>query len=95
VRSPGRTASIRATPLRYYILKEAEQKGEGLRLGPVRATIVAEMFVGLVAGDKTSCLSTPTSWTPALPAKVPGTFTMSDLLRFVGDISPIDGIAGG
>jgi hypothetical protein len=23
---------------------------------------------------------------------MPGTFTMADLLRFVGDISPIDGI---
>ena len=26
-------------------------------------------------------------------SKVPGEFTMADLLRFVGDISPIDGIS--
>jgi hypothetical protein len=27
-----------------------------------------------------------------LPRRDPGTFTMADLLQFVGDISPIDGI---
>jgi hypothetical protein len=26
------------------------------------------------------------------PSRTPGDFTMADLLRFVGDISPIDGI---
>ena len=41
------------TPLWYYILKEAEQRGGGERLGPVGATIVAEVFVGLVHGDQT------------------------------------------
>ncbi len=81
----------KATPLWYYILKEAQVKGGGQRLGPVGATIVAEVFIGLVAGDKASYLSQP-NWKPNLPAKVPGTFTMSDLLRFVGDISPIDNI---
>ena len=40
------------TPLWYYILKEAEQRGGGERLGPVGATIVAEVFVGLVHGDQ-------------------------------------------
>jgi hypothetical protein len=76
------------TPLWYYILKEAEQKSAGLRLGPVGARLVAEVFIGLVAGDKTSYLSDPT-WKPTLPAKTPGTFLMSDLLRFVDDINPI------
>jgi hypothetical protein len=27
-----------------------------------------------------------------MPSKTPGTFLMTDLLRLVGDISPIDGI---
>ena len=55
--------------------------------------IVAEVFVGLVHGDHESYL-----WLRArtgsrtLPSKTPGTFTMTDLLQFVGDISPIDGI---
>jgi hypothetical protein len=81
------------TPLWYYILKEAEQRGNGERLGPVGATIVAEVFVGLVHGDHTSYLWLKgKDWKPTLPSKKPGEFTMADLLRFVGDISPIDGI---
>jgi Animal haem peroxidase len=81
------------TPLWYYILKEAEQRGHGERLGPVGSTIVAEVFVGLVHGDHLSYLWLKgTHWKPELPSKTPGEFTMADLLRFVGDISPIDGI---
>lgn len=81
----------KATPLWYYILKEAAVKSGGERLGPVGARLVAEVFVGLVAGDKDSYLSQK-NWKPTLPAKVTGTFTMTDLLQFVGDIDPIDGI---
>jgi hypothetical protein len=81
----------RATPLWYYILKEAQVRSVGARLGPMGARLVAEVFVGLVQGDKDSFLSQP-GWTPTLPAQTPGTFLMTDLLRFVGDISPIDGI---
>ncbi len=82
------------TPLWYYILKEAEQRGNGERLGPVGATIIAEVFVGLVHGDHQSYLWLKgKDWKPELPSKVAGEFTMADLLRFVGDISPIDGIS--
>jgi hypothetical protein len=82
------------TPLWYYILKEAEQRGNGERLGPVGATIIAEVFVGLVHGDHTSYLWLKgKKWKPELPSKVAGEFTMADLLRFVGDISPIDDIS--
>jgi len=59
----------------------------GARLGPVGSTIV-EVFVGLVAGDKNSYLSQP-NWKPTLPAKTAGTFTMADLLNFVGELNPI------
>lgn len=76
------------TPLWYYILKEAEKKGGGKRLGPVGATIVAEVFVGLVAGDKNSYLSDK-NWKPDLPSAKPGTFTMADLLNFVDDLNPL------
>jgi len=79
------------TPLWYYILKEAQVRGNGERLGPVGARLVAEVFLGLVQGDKDSFLS-QAGWTPTLPSKTPGTFFMTDLLQFVGDISPIDGI---
>ena len=88
------TACIEHTPLWYYILKEAEQRGSGEKLGPVGATIVAEVFVGLVHGDRQSYLWLKgKDWKPTLPSKTPGDFTMADLLRFVGDISPIDGIS--
>ena len=80
----------RHTPLWYYILKEAEQRGGGERLGPVGATIVSEVFVGLVHGDHKSFLWLKgKNWKPTLPSKTPGDFTMADLLRFVGDINPI------
>ena len=59
------------TPLWYYILKEAQVRGNGERLGPVGARIVAEVFVGLVQGDADSFLSQP-GWTPTLPAKTAG-----------------------
>jgi hypothetical protein len=81
------------TPLWYYILKEAQVRGNGERLGPVGSTIVSEVFVGLVHGDHQSYLwQRGKDWKPDLPSKVPGTFTMADLLRFVGDISPIDNV---
>lgn len=77
------------TPLWYYILKEAQIQGDGKHLGAVGSRIVAEVFVGLLEGDENSFLSKNRDWQPTLPAKVPGTFTMADLLRFVGDINPI------
>lgn len=79
------------TPLWFYVLKEAQLRGGGERLGPVGARIVAEVFVGIVQGDPESYLGQP-DWTPTLPASRPGTFTMTDLLQFVGDVSPVDGI---
>ncbi len=72
------------TPLWYYILKEAEVDNGGLRLGPTGATIVAEVLVGLLAGDPSSYLRVAPTWTPELPSEVPGQFTMADILRFAG-----------
>jgi hypothetical protein len=82
------------TPLWYYILKEAQVRGNGEKLGPVGATLVAEVFVGLVHGDHQSYLWLKgPNWKPTLPSRIAGEFTMADLLRFVGDISPVDGIS--
>lgn len=80
----------KATPLWYYLLKEAQVRHNGERLGPVGSTIVSEVFVGLVHGDTQSFLWREKNWKPTLPAKVPGTFTMTDLLRLVGEINPIE-----
>jgi hypothetical protein len=39
-----------STPLRFYILKEAEVQQMGIRLGEVGARIVTEVFIGLLEG---------------------------------------------
>jgi hypothetical protein len=78
-----------ATPLWYYILKEAKVRHKGLRLGPVGSIIVSEVFVGLVHGDHNSYLWQVKNWKPTLPSKTPGDFKMADLLRFVNDINPL------
>jgi hypothetical protein len=67
-----------ATPLWFYILREGEHqqakqtnpedkpsKSFGARLGPVGARIVAEVFLGLMAGDNQAFLSLDPNWTPA------------------------------
>lgn len=77
------------SPLWYYILKEAQIQGKGKRLGEVGSRIIAEVFVGLLEADSSSFLARNPDWKPILPAAKPGTFTMADLLNFVGDINPI------
>ncbi|MDQ6727312.1 MAG: heme peroxidase family protein [Actinomycetota bacterium] len=72
------------TPLWYYLLREAEVDSGGLRLGPTSATIVAEVLVGLLAGDSSSYLRIEPGWTPELPSAQAGQFDMVDLLQFAG-----------
>jgi hypothetical protein len=73
----------RSTPLWYYVLKEAELAG-GARLVGVGARIVGEVFLGLLAFDEDSYLSEHPRWRPTLPSRVPGTFTIADLLTLAG-----------
>jgi Animal haem peroxidase len=77
------------SPLWYYILKEGQIQGKGLRLGQVGSRILAEVFVGLLEADSSSFLARNPDWKPTLPAKVNGTFTMADMLKFVDDVNPI------
>jgi len=79
---PGRAALQRATPLWFYILREAAVQGGGERLGRVGGRIVAEVLVGLLAGDPQSYLSRKPAWTPILPSATKGDFTMPDLVSF-------------
>jgi hypothetical protein len=67
------------TPLWFYILKEAEHRGGGDRLGPVGGRIVAEVLIGLLRADPASYLSLQPGWTPSLPAAGPA-FGLADLL---------------
>jgi Animal haem peroxidase len=68
-----------ATPLWYYILREAKVKAAGNHLGPVGSRIVAETLVGLIEHSQTN-----------IRQERPGLrFSMPELLAFVGDINPL------
>jgi hypothetical protein len=56
---------VKATPLWYYMLREAQARGDGKILGPVGGRIVAEVLVGLVEGDPASYLRQNPRWSPA------------------------------
>lgn len=71
------------TPLWFYLLREAEVRSRGARLGPVGGRIVAEVLIGLLEGDPGSFLRREPTWRPAgIPAAARGRFTLSDLLKF-------------
>jgi hypothetical protein len=74
-----------SSPPWYYILKESEleKDNEGRRLGPVGGRIVAEVFVGVLRGDRFSFLNANPHWRPEL-ANAQGQFLMADLLKFAG-----------
>ena len=74
---------VRSTPLWYYVLKEAEVFEQGLRLGPVGARVVAEVFIGLLHSDSDSFLNAADPFLPSF-GPTPGAFTIVDLLNFAG-----------
>jgi hypothetical protein len=67
-------------PLWFYVLQESAVRAQSAHLGPVGARIVAEVLIGLLAGDPLSFLSVQPGWRPTLAARTPGTFTLSDLV---------------
>ncbi|NCJ05309.1 peroxidase [Synechococcales cyanobacterium C] len=71
------------TPLWFYILQEADKRAEGHILGPVGGRIVAEVFIGLLQGDRMSFLNQCPKWQPTLGA-TPGSFSMADLFKIAG-----------
>jgi hypothetical protein len=77
------------TPLWYYILKEAEVRERGCRLGPTGSKIVGDVIMSALLNDPNSYLSVKTSdgWKPTLPVCFhdPKSFEMSDLIRFSED----------
>lgn len=70
-------------PLWLYVLAEANQVHGGARMGPVGARIVAEVFVGLLAGDPFSYYSVNPGWKPEL-SSAGGEFTLGDFLQHAG-----------
>ena len=68
------------TPLWYYVLREADVREDGERLGPVGSLIVGEVLVRVIDGDPESQRSVDPGWRPSLPGREPGRFTLTDLL---------------
>jgi len=52
------------TPLWYYILREADARTGGHRLGPVGGQIVTDVLVGLIDADATSFRRNSRDWRP-------------------------------
>ena len=81
------------TPLWFYILREAELKGNGDRLGRVGSRIVAETLLVLIHYSRYSILRQ--DWQPREDASRPGpqgtrVFQMVDLLHFADVVNPIN-----
>jgi hypothetical protein len=73
------------TPLWFYILKEAAALERGERLGPVGGRIVGEVLIGLIDADPESFRNVDRCWTPTLPARELGRFSIADVLAPAGD----------
>jgi hypothetical protein len=67
------------TPLWLYVLREADVRGGGERLGEVGGRLVAEVLLGLLDADPESYRTLDPSWQPTLPAEGER-FTLLDLL---------------
>ncbi len=72
---------LKETPLWYYILKEAEIRENGQRLGSTGSWIVVETFARILFDDKDSFIHEPGGFTPSLPSRNAGQFDMVDLLK--------------
>jgi hypothetical protein len=76
-------------PLWFYVLREAELLAGSRHLGPVGGRIVAEVLIGLLAGDPLSWLNIEPDWQPTLAQN--GRFGMAELIRFAlgGQTAPV------
>jgi hypothetical protein len=76
------------TPLWYYVLREADARHDGDRLGAVGGRIVGEVLVGIIDGDPESYRGVEPGWKPTLPVLSGGErFCLGDLLALSADRS--------
>jgi len=73
------------TPLWLYILKEADVRHDGERLGEVGGRLVGETLVAAIDADPGSFRAVDPGWTPTLPAREFGRFGLADVLVPVRD----------
>ena len=79
---PRNTGWAGKAPLWYYVLREAEIRQSGRRLGPVGGRLVAEVILGILDCDRGSYLHARTPFKPVAPIAPAGTFAMGDLAAF-------------
>ena len=79
---------LEATPLWFYVLKEAEVRANGNSLGEVGSRIVCETIIGQIRNDTGSYLAvSPGTWSPDEGVRLPDDgliVTIGDFLRFAG-----------
>ena len=78
---------LQATPLWFYVLKEAEVRANGNSLGEVGSRIVAETLIGQLRADPESYLNQDGGWSPEQGVLLPDgepIVTIKDLFRFAG-----------
>jgi hypothetical protein len=83
---PGNPGWAGKAPLWFYILREAEIRQGGRRLGPLGAKLVAEVIVGILSCDKSSYIYDKTPFQPAPPIAPGGKFTMGEFAAFAKGI---------
>jgi Animal haem peroxidase len=71
------------TPLWFYVLREADVRGDGERLGPVGGRIVAEVLLGIIEADPESYRAAEPDWTPTLPSR-------GDRFELIDVLVPLD-----
>jgi hypothetical protein len=60
------------TPLWYYLLREADLRAGGNRLGPLGGLIVAEVLISLLRADRSTYLNADPHWRPSYSSEEPG-----------------------
>ena len=78
---------LEATPLWFYILKEAEVRANGNSLGEVGSRIVVETIIGQLRADPDSYLNQDPGWSPEQGMLLPDDepiVTIKDLFRYAG-----------
>jgi hypothetical protein len=66
-------------PIWLYILNEADFHHQGRRLGPLGATLIGEVVIGLLRNDARSFLNQK-DWKPTLRRRDPARFDLADFL---------------
>lgn len=81
----GKAVTEFATPLWYYILKEAEVQGQPKgSLGKLGSRLVGEVILGAIGWGQYSVLNAQ-GWTSKLPTATPGKVTLLDLAAYAAE----------